>query len=394
MNKIYRDKSIDNDVDKNIAIIILKMFVVWILPIILIFIIPLVIFDANSLKDPSTIQNKLYTIIILLGFPTYIYYLYKWNRENIYILGNKSLYFIDDGDSLYYANLSSGQLGDYIKHNVKLTEKVKYTPSVILYAIVFFFRTFGMSKLSFLKQQLYFKMNLKKHFCEDILNSKDYKLYSTAIYSIKNIKNFRNGIEVNAIIIGNGKEYNKTFYIYDTTENFDELKNRLYSMKENSEFYDGINLDNEKLNIINKVIYRKILMFLVLVVFLSIIIVIRYLSYKHDIQYNFFLMDYLASINIYKSKLIIGILVILIVKVFGRNIYDLFNKWQFTYKDIEIEEFTKLNESKILNLVEDFKTYAWIKYNDKIIKVGVYGKKNKNSYLILRNNIPYCLISK
>lgn len=397
-NILFRDMSMDEHGDRKFILILLEMMLVWVLPIFALILFPMALFTTEKLKEQGSPEQIACSWILLIGIPCIIALIFCWNRSHIYRLGNRSLYFIlDKNNDLHYAHIGSGELNQFFRKNISIKDKIKFTPRILIYGFFFLFRnSYGPSKTSFMKQQLYYELNLKEHIAERLLTSESYKAFAIQIFSVKKIKQFSKGCEITAVVFINGKEATRRFTIYNTTENYQLLMEHFQNMSL-ANYSEGLPLTAYQSRTLNRIIMKRAAVFIVLLIFIVLVLILRYLSYRHESTVDFFIMRWLASRSMRSVIRGSAFAVIMLLTIFSRYIYDLLRPSQFRCVNISVDKWTQANEAPIKRIFSDFSYFVHITYNGKSVTLGVdkalwHNRDNSEVVLILRNNTPYCLM--
>lgn len=398
---LCRDKQFDKGCS-SLILLLLQCIFACTAPIILSFFIYRFISKSAGYRiQAGTWQAYASLIVIVSGALIAMLALYFCGKHKA--LGNKFIYYIIDNDDVFYANMGSGNLSYYIKKNTPLSEKVKATPS-ILYIIMYALS--GQNRgnaLRLAKMQTYFKLNQKYCFVEKLLLSENYSDYCEKITAVKKIRFFSNGCEVFLVSLQNGAEHEIKQVIYRNTENYDLLISKLKDLSAVSRY--GDELSDVQMKQVRRGIFRRtgiIMLEIVLTLILILISYIMYLSTSSDagmIKESIFkrmkqTLAYRSEKRIYKGIIYSFFLLILPL---SKMLLDIVKTSSFTCVPAEVLEYYKPKGSILKKIDMTHPYFAKVKYGNTTVDVGMnkemwVRKDSVKPLLVLRKNIPYCLI--
>lgn len=399
---LCRDKQFDRG-DLPLVQLLLKCIFTCAVPLLLAFYIYYLISkSADYHIQPGTVQAYGSLLVVVLGAVLSMLGLYFCGKYQA--IGNKFLYYIiDDIDGLYYAHVGLGALSVYVKRQVPLSEKIKASPSP-LYALLYAMgRQSRSSALRLAKMQVYFKLNQKYHFAEQALLGENYTAYCQKIAAVRGIRYFSGGCEVTFIVLQDGVSREVKQFIYRRTTNYELLLNAFKKLS--PEVRQGDELSALQMQQVRRNIYRRAGISVLGIGCLALIMGLSYLTYLsvgHQaelLQDGFFrsakmVLAGRAKRRIYRAA--VGCVLLLLVPL-GRLLIDLVRTRNFTCVLAEEVQYKQPGGSVLRRLGKDYPCLAKVKYGDGIIEVGLSRemwkhRKTAKPLLVLRNNVPYCLI--
>lgn len=223
---LCRDKQYDNG-DIPLVIFLLKCAGVVVVPVVLaIFASNLISKSVGYRIQPGTWQAWASFLVVMGGSAFAVFGLWLCSRYNA--LGNKFYYYIiDEKDGLSFAHMGRSSLAYYVEKKATLLEKVKSTPSFLYVLIYLLGRQSRGIAFQLARMEMYFKVNRKHHFVEELLLGESYAGYCEKIVGVRKIKYFSKGCEVWLVSLKDGVEQETKQIIYRSTQNYDLLMSKI-----------------------------------------------------------------------------------------------------------------------------------------------------------------------
>ncbi len=384
---------------------LIKMLALALAPVILaVYICGMISKSVGGHIEIGSVQAWGILFVIVLASVSamlFVYFISKYNA-----IGNKYFYYIlDQDEGLYYTHIGRGKVANYIKKQAPVGEKLKLRFS-LLYAVLFFiYKSPGISLIGLSGMEAIFKINRKYCFAEELLMKCDLMQYSIKIEAVRKIKYFSKGCEAWIVTINEGIEKVNKVIIYRNTSNYDMLVNKLNELYTGKEI-SGYELSLEQIKQVKSNIYRRLGVYCLSLFILLVLAVISYYMYMRA-KYNAEIYapiiakkieNRLAFRSARRIIRIIYIIAFVWVTTFVKLIIDLKKAAKYKYVPVEVVEYNEAKRS-IANLFNDYKYFATVRYNGELVRVGISKKmwmreKVDTGALVLRNNIPYCLVDR
>ncbi len=385
--------------------LLVKMLVLVFAPVIFaIYICVMISKSVGGHIEPGSVQawGSLFVIVLgSVGAMLFVYYIAKNNA-----IGNKFFYFIlDQEEGLYFTHIGKGMTANYIKKQVPAGEKIKSGFSLLRIVLFFFYRSPGISLIGLSRMEAIFKINRKYCFAEELLMRCDLMQYSKKIAAVKRIKYFSKGCEAWIVTMSEGIENVNKMIIYRNTSNYDVLVNKLEELYTGKEIAD-YELSVKQMKQVKSNIYRRLG---VICLSMFVLLVLLVLSYFMYMQANYNAEIYspgvikrIENILANRSKrriiYIIYIIVFVWLTTFVKLIIDLKRTTNFKCVPVEVVEYNRAKRS-ITTIFYEYNYFASVRYNGELVRVGVSKKmwmrgKVDTAALVLRKNIPYCLVDR
>ena len=239
-----------------------------------------------------------------------------------------------------------------------------------------------------------------------MLTSTSYDAYADKIVAVHKMKYFSKGCKVWYAVMIRGVQQDRTQYIYRETTNYDLLMAKLKEMCVNTR--TGYELSAEQVKKVRKNIYRRVAIATLSAVGSLIILALSYdlyldashsaeeLSQSGTVVLSFLkgriaFRSYRRVINIiYYVAIVLGGLLLTLLS-------DAVRVHIFTIVEAETLEYYKPKGFHLKQLLGDYRYFAKVKYNGMTVNVGMsketWEKKEQGKVvLVLRKNVPYCLI--
>lgn len=399
---LCRDKQYDNG-DLPLVIFLLKCIGVTILPVALaIFVSNLISKSVGYRIQPGTWQAWASFFVVMGGSVFAVFGLWLCSRHNA--LGNKFYYYIiDEKDGLSFAHMGRDSLAYYVEKKATLLEKVKSTPSFLYVLIYLFGRQSRGIAIQLARMEMYFKVNRKHHFVEELLLGESYAGYCEKIVGVRKIKYFSKGCEVWLVSLKDGVEQETKQIIYRSTQNYDLLMSKIKAFE--SDARKGFELTNNHVKQVRRNICRRVGIVILDILCLTGIIIGSfrlYLSASYNVSvWETGVFRMLEQRIAYRSRRrifrVIYFIIFTILAALGKMLLDAFRPNVFTYVSAEVEEYYEPKGSVLKKVAGDYRYFAKVRYGDGTVDVGLSKamwtkKENVKPLLVLRKNIPYCLI--
>ncbi len=401
---ICRDKQFDNG-DKPVIFLLLKLMLCAVVPLTLAIVLSFLLSKSvGGNIRPNTWQAWtslmiiiVFTLIMVLSFRLCA----KYNA-----IGNKFYYYIiDDKKGLSFAHMAKDNLAYFTATKATALEKIKSSPSPLYMLLYILNGKNRVLALRLARMQMYFKVNQKHGFVENLLQSEQYEDYTYKIVGVRKIKYFSKGCEVTLVYMSEGVEQVQTQIIYRNTENYSQLLDKLKSFITDRRI--GHELSGEQVGQIHLNMYRRFgitLLMLVILILLVILGIYGYIeaSYKASIagiEGLKMAWGWLAARRKRRIIRIFWFVILVVMAVIGKLISDIILVDRFTYTaDIKILHYYRAKGKWYRRLLGDYKYFAKIQYGDTTVDVGMskkmWDKKDSvEPVLALRKNVPYCIIS-
>lgn len=399
---LCRDKQYDNG-SIPLLILLLKCVVVTIIPLALaIFASGLIAKSVGYRILPGTFQAWASLFLVAGGSVLAILGLLWCGRNNA--MGNKFYYYIiDEKDGLSFAHMGRDRLAYYVKKQASLSEKVKSAPS-FLYVLIYLFSIHSRVLAYQLAQmEMYFRINKKHHFVEELLLGEDYAGFCEKIVAVRKIRYFSKGCEVRLVFLKDGVEQETKQIIYRHTTHYDLLMSKLKALE--PEARKGDELSHLHVKQIRRNICRRVGITMLTLLCMAFVIVGSFrlyltASYKVSVwEPGVFSM--LEKRLAYRSRRRLGgavyFVIFTVLAGLAKMLTDAFRPHVFTCVSVQVESYYEKKGSFIKKIEGDYKYFAKVRYGNGTVDVGLHKdmwikKENVKPLLVLRKNIPYCLI--
>lgn len=385
--------------------LLIKGLVAGFTPIFLaIYIYMMISKSAGGHIEPQSIQAWGGLAVVVIGSVSAMLSLRGISKYSA--VGNKFYYYVLDKDKgLYYTHIGMGNVGYYIKKHAPMGEKIKNRVSILYILLFFLSRNSGVSVVQLARMESYFKINKKYHFAEELLMHQNLEQYCTKIVAVKKIKYFSKGCEVWLVTMSQGVERVKNMIIYRNTSNYAALMKRLNELYIGNEVMD-YELSCEQVKQVRNNIYRRLGVFCISLFVALLLIVISYVmyiqaKYKAEI-YDSSIMERFENILAYRSeRRMISVIIVavdLLIVGFVKMLVDLARITRFKCVPVEVVEYLETKHSA-LNILNDYNYFATVRYKGELVRVGMsktMWKKGKvdRACLVLRKNVPYCIVER
>ncbi len=383
--------------------LLIKALIAGFAPIILtVYLCMMISKSAGGHMEPQSIQAWGVLAVIVTGSVSVMLSLRGISKYTA--VGNKFYYYVLDRDKgLYYTHIGMGNVGYYIKKHAPMGEKIKNRVSFIYILLLFLNRNSRMSVVRLARMESYFKLDRKYHFAEELLMSQNPEQYCTKVTAVKKIKYFSRGCEVWIITMGQGVEHVQKMIIYRSTSNYAALIKKLNELYTGNEVMN-YELSCEQVKQVRVNIYRRLGVFCFSLFTMLLLIVISYsmyiqANYKAEIYdpYIIKLFEYfMARRSARRMLYIIIVAVDLLILSFVKMVVDLARVTRFKCVPVEVVDYLERKHS-ISNIFNDYNYFATVRYKGELIRIGMSKKmwkkgKVDRAYLVLRKNVPYCII--
>lgn len=385
--------------------LLMKALIVGFAPIFLaIYICMMISKSVGGHIEPQSIQAWVSLVVIVAGSGSTILALRSISKYSA--VGNKFYYYVlDKNMGLFYTHIGMGNVAHYIKEHAPMGEKIKNRVSLIYILLFFLSRNSSVRIIQLSRMDSYFKINRKYQFAEELLMNQNPGQYCTKIIAVKRIKYFSRGCEVWIVTMSQGVERVNKMIIYRSTSNYATLMKKLNELYTGNEVMD-YELSCEQIKQVRSIIYRRMGVFCFSLFTMLLLILISYYMYMrayhkaeiYDIPIIRQLEYFLARSSKRRIIYIIIVAVDLLVVSFIKMVVDLASITRFKCVPVEVVAYSERKHS-LLNIFNDFNYFATVRYKGELIRSGMSkqmwkkGKLNR-AYLVLRKNVPYCIVER
>lgn len=361
--------------------------------------------SAGGMPVANSWQAWASMLLTIGGSFLFVYSLLIWAKYNA--MGNKFYYYIiDEKNGISVARLDTGKLGKYVAEKANALEKIKSTPS-LLYIILFLLcskKRYVAFQLA--RTQMYFQVNQKYHFVEELLLSTAYENYSDKIVEVRKIKYFSKGCQVWYSVLVNGVRQDRTQYIYRETTNYELLIEKLKAMCHDTRV--GDELCAEQINSVRRNIGRRVVITMICAVIILGTLVSSWNIYmEHSgkaqdmLQAGALIRAYLSRrLTTRSGRRVVGIIFygsIAFVGLLVKLLLDAVRVHIFTCVKVEVVSYYQKKTFRLKTILGDYKYFAKVRYNGMSLDVGMskktWEKKDTTPLLlVLRKKTPYCLV--